>query len=47
MGINKYYEIVIEDFEIMGEYRNEWEIYEFGKGYQAFAVHKKITKYTI
>lgn len=47
MGINKYYGIVIEDFEIMGEYRNEWEIYEFGKDYQAFAVHKKNTKYTI
>ena len=47
MGINKYYRIVIEDFEIMGEYRNEWEIYEFGKDYQAFAVHKKNTKYTI
>ena len=25
MGINKYFEIVIADFEIMGESRNEWE----------------------
>ena len=47
MGINKYYEIVIADFEIMGEYRNEWEIYEFGKDYQAFAVHRKNTKFEL
>jgi hypothetical protein len=38
MGINKYFEIVVADFEIMGEYRNEWESYEFGKDYQAFAI---------
>ncbi len=47
MGINKYYEIVVLDFEIMGEYRNEWEGYEFGKDYQAFAVHRKNTKFEI
>ena len=47
MGINKYYEIVVADFEIMGEYRNEWENYEFGKDYQAFAVHKKNTKFEV
>lgn len=41
MGINKYFEIVAADFEIMGESRNEWEWYEFGKDYQAFAVHRK------
>jgi hypothetical protein len=40
MGINKYYDIVIDDFEIMGEYKNEWEVYQFGKDYQAFAVHR-------
>jgi hypothetical protein len=43
MGINKYYDIVVADFEIMGEYRNEWEMYTFGKDYQAFAIHKKNT----
>ena len=47
MGINKYYEIVVQDFEIMGEYRNEWERYEFGKDYQAFAVHRKNNKFEI
>jgi len=47
MGINKYYEIVVQDFEIMGEYRNEWERYEFGKDYQAFAVHRKNIKFEI
>lgn len=47
MGINKYYEIVVSDFELMGEYKNEWEIYEFGKDYQAFAVHKKNTNFEL
>jgi hypothetical protein len=47
MGINKYYEIVVADFEIMGEYKNEWESYEFGKDYQAFAVHRKNTKFEL
>ncbi|MFP5042874.1 DUF6934 family protein [Parasediminibacterium sp. JCM 36343] len=47
MGINKYYETVVADFEIMGEYRNEWESYEFGKDYQAFAIHRKNTKFEI
>jgi len=42
MGINKYFDIVETDFDIMGEYQNEWEWYEKGKNYQAFAVHRKI-----
>ena len=41
MGINKYFEIVKADFDIMGESINEWEWYEFGKDYQAFAVRRK------
>lgn len=45
MGINKYFEIVSADFDIMGEYKNEWEWYEFGKDYQAFAVHRKRSKF--
>lgn len=40
-GINKYFEIVSNDFEIMGEVKNVWEMYEFGKDYQAFAVKRK------
>jgi hypothetical protein len=47
MGINKYFEIVIADFDIMGESRNEWELYEFGKDYQAFAVHRKSSKFKL
>ena len=47
MGINKYFEIVSADFDIMGEYKNEWEWYEFGKDYQAFAVHRKSSKFDI
>ena len=42
MGINKYFDIVDEDFDIMGEHKNEWEWYQKGKNYQAFAVHRKI-----
>jgi len=41
MGINKYFDIVQADFDIMGEYQNEWEWYEKGKDYQAFAAHRK------
>jgi len=42
MGINKYFDVVKEDFDIMSEQQNEWEWYEKGKDYQAFAVHFKI-----
>ncbi len=41
MGINKYFDTVKQDFDIMGEYQNEWEWYEKGKHYQAFAAHRK------
>jgi hypothetical protein len=41
IGINKYFEIVDSDFDIMGEQQSEWEWYEKGKDYQAFAVHRK------
>jgi hypothetical protein len=41
MGINKYFDIVEEHFDIMGEEQSEWEWYEKGKSYQAFAVHRK------
>ena len=41
MGINKYLDIVAADFDLMGEHQNEWEEYEFGKDYQAFAVRRK------
>jgi hypothetical protein len=47
MGINKYLEIVTADFDIMGESRNEWEWYEFGKDYQAFAVRRKNSKFEL
>lgn len=47
MGINKYFDIVEEDFDIMGESKNEWEWYEKGMDYQAFAVHRKTSKFDI
>ena len=45
MGINKYFDIVAIDFDIMGEHQNEWEWYENGKDYQAFAVRRKNSKF--
>ncbi|MCU0374216.1 MAG: hypothetical protein MUF24_02820 [Chitinophagaceae bacterium] len=47
MGINKYYHIVVNDFVLMGLQHNEWEPYEFGKSYQAFAVHKKTNTFEL
>lgn len=41
MGINKYFDMVSADFDIMGEHKSQWEWYEFGKDYQAFAVRRK------
>jgi hypothetical protein len=45
IGINKYFDIVAVDFEIMGEHLNEWEWYKKGKNYQAFAVKRKNTTF--
>ena len=47
MGINKYFDIVEYDFDIMGEYHNEWEWYEHGRDYQALAVHRKNSKFEL
>jgi hypothetical protein len=41
IGINKYFDIAQNDFHIMGQLQNEWEWYEKGKNYQAFAVQRK------
>lgn len=41
MGINKYYETVARDFEIFGQTESEWERYQKGKAYEAFAVERK------
>lgn len=42
MGINKYYDIVKEDFMLFGQTESEWEQYEKGKIYEAFVVQRKI-----
>jgi hypothetical protein len=47
MGINKYYDIVKEDFKIFGQTKSEWEQYEKGKDYEAFVVQKKSIKFDI
>lgn len=41
MGINKYFDIVHQDFEIFGLTENEWERFIKGKNYQAFVVQRK------
>ncbi len=41
MGINKYYNIVKEDFKIFGQAESEWEQYVKGKNYEAFVVQRK------
>ena len=43
MGINKYFDIVQEDFEIFGLTENEWEPFVKGKNYQAFVAQRKKT----
>ena len=45
MGINKYFDIVEEDFEIFGASENEWERFEKNKNYQAFVVQIKKRKF--
>jgi len=43
MGINRYYETVARDFEIFGQTESEWERYQKGNDYEAFAVQRKST----
>ncbi len=48
IGINKYFDIVDNDFSIVGEDdESGWEWYEKGKDYKAFAVHKKNRKFKL
>ncbi len=42
MGINKYFDIAAEDFEIFGLTKSEWERFIKGKDYQAFVIQKKV-----
>ena len=41
MGLNKYFELVKQDFQIFGQLQGEWEVYEKGTDYYAFVVQKK------
>ncbi len=41
MGINKYLDIAIKDFDIMGEFENKWELYKKDKDYYAFVARRK------
>ena len=45
MGINKHFVTVRTDFDLMGETQNEWEWYEQGKDYQAFAARRKTSTF--
>ena len=42
MGINKYFDVVGQDFEIYGEQEAGWEPYQKGADYLAFAVKRKM-----
>ena len=41
MGINKYFELIEDDFEIFGQLQGEWERYLKAVEYEAFAVRRK------
>ncbi|MEJ7683612.1 MAG: hypothetical protein WKG06_38285 [Segetibacter sp.] len=41
MSINKYFDIVQEDFEIFGLTQSEWERFIKGADYQAFVIQRK------
>ena len=41
IGINKYFELMEEDFEVFGQLKGEWEQYLKGGHYEAFAVRRK------
>lgn len=41
MGITKYFHIVEADFHIFGQALSEWEPFQKGKSYEAFAVQRK------
>ena len=41
MGINKYYDIVVDDFLVFRQLEGEWEKYVKRKDYQAFVVQRK------
>lgn len=47
MGISKYLEEVMNDFELYGQYRNEWEIFVRGTDYEAFIVKRKISNFEL
>ena len=42
IGINKYFDIVQEDFDIFGLTQSEWERFIKGGDYQAFVIQRKI-----
>jgi hypothetical protein len=42
MGINKYFNLVQEDFEIFGLTKSEWERFIEGNDYKAFVIQKKV-----
>lgn len=43
MGITKYLEEIRADFELYGEFNEEWEYFEAGKNYTSFLAKRKET----
>ena len=41
IGIGKYYNDLTEEFEIYGQFEDNWELYKLGKNYLAFLAKRK------
>ena len=42
IGIAKYFDDIKEDFEIYGQFEDQWELFEKGKEYLAFLAQRKL-----
>ena len=47
MGIAKYFELARHDYFVFGQYQNEWQPFEKGVNYEAFAVKRKFGKFNL
>lgn len=45
MGISKYLDVISKDFRVMGEVKEDWELFSPGKNYSAFLFKRKLYKF--
>ncbi len=43
MGISKYLDEALKDFEIYGELEDSWELFKLGKDYNSFLVKRRLS----